>query len=213
MLIIDKNTDYYDYISHVYGEDKRIVFDRRNSRLTTDNTLIGLYDQRYLIRSRYRDILFVIEIGRKQYLIRIMNPQFTSDEHPVDLAEPLEMQIEKEYSVSNICGIPINITAAGDYRWWSLRWSKKGMKRKLVAPSFDEVKKAIQGAPDWRKIELPILKSTSLTSLFTPEYIWMEIQNYISSLDNDKNTDTSISDKEKAETHGFNEQSFRHPVK
>jgi hypothetical protein len=36
MKIIDRNKDYYDYLSHVYGVDGNIAFDRRGSVLLTD---------------------------------------------------------------------------------------------------------------------------------------------------------------------------------
>ena len=44
MYILDKNTDYYDYFSHIYGEDKSITFDRRGSAIIKDEMLVDLLD-------------------------------------------------------------------------------------------------------------------------------------------------------------------------
>ena len=64
-----------------------------------------------------------------------------------------------------------------------------------------------------KNIMLPILQGTSLTKVLDAETVWIEIQTYISSLDNDKDIDLDTTDKEKATIHGFDKQSFRHPVK
>ena len=59
-------------------------------------------------------------------------------------------------------------------------------------------------------IELPILANTSLTKLLDPDTIWKELSNYISSLKNDKNVDSGITDVEKVVNHGFDKkESFR----
>lgn len=56
MLIIDKNNDFYDHISYIYGVDKKVVFDRRGSSLITDEDITKLgywenYDHEFFYNS------------------------------------------------------------------------------------------------------------------------------------------------------------------
>jgi arginine/lysine/ornithine decarboxylase len=55
----------------------------------------------------------------------------------------------------------------------------------------------------------PVIKQTSLTSLLAPEEIWKELQNYISSLNNDEDVN-HMTNVEKIENYGFDKKiSFR----
>ena len=64
------------------------------------------------------------------------------------------------------------------------------------------------------RIENPILKDTSISSLLIPVDIWKELSNYISSKGNDKNVEIVNSDIAKLENHGFDKKSsFRNPIK
>ena len=40
MLIIDRNKDFYDHFSHIYGVDNKVVFDRRGSTRINDERLL-----------------------------------------------------------------------------------------------------------------------------------------------------------------------------
>ena len=84
---------------------------------------------------------------------------------------------------------------------------KKGYK---ISGNFKEdIKKIFD-----RHIDYPILAKTQITSLISSRTIWEELQNYISSLNNDRHIETVLSDKEKAVIHGFdNKYSFRNPIK
>ena len=58
-------------------------------------------------------------------------------------------------------------------------------------------------------IENPLLKSTFIPSIIPPETIWIDVENYISSLNNDKVHD-NMTNKEKILSHGFDlKTSFR----
>ena len=73
MYIIDKNKDFYDYLSHIYGVDKVITFDRRGS-VIIDDEIIANYSQKHCPSFREKDENFVIlEVGMIQYLIKVFN--------------------------------------------------------------------------------------------------------------------------------------------
>jgi hypothetical protein len=89
-------------------------------------------------------------------------------------------------------------------------WSfNKGTRYVTEGPYHEVIREVLD-----KSIEDPILADTSLTSILDGEAIWKEIQNYISSLNNEVDVETDISDVDKAVNHGFDKKtSFRHPIK
>jgi len=64
------------------------------------------------------------------------------------------------------------------------------------------------------EVKNPILRETKLTSLLDPQEIWVNLDNYLSSLNNDKDVSIPMTEEEKAEVHGFDRKtSFRNPIK
>jgi len=67
MYILDKNKDYYDYVSRIYGVDKTITFDRRGSFLVNEKELLEPYtiNIKKGYHSFYDDnaIFFILEVG------------------------------------------------------------------------------------------------------------------------------------------------------
>lgn len=73
MNIIDKKKEFYDYLVSVYGIDKDIVLDRRDSY--QNNVYNKMHSNRDAV-----DRYFVIEVGTNQYLFHItykQNENFT----------------------------------------------------------------------------------------------------------------------------------------
>lgn len=210
MYIIDKHKDYYDYLSNIYGVDKRIVFDRRKSIPVTDEILIKLTDIFQWKNYQKKTIFLLLEIGFKQYVIQIDNVKFAKDYWNSEYYSSSSMKIVHLFD-NNIhyFDSPMSIRQIKIKSIWN--WKKNGMETQYIFSSnFNETVKSIFRD----SIANPILKDTQITSLIEPFEIWRELQTYISSLKNDKNIDLPMTDIEKAEIHGFDKKtSFRNPIK
>lgn len=202
MLIIDKNKDFYDYFSNIYGVDNQIVFDRRGSIPLTSS-----YFESYLVENRWWGAsYFLLEVGYIQYLIKAENVKVsykkhlqisTVDNYDLVLAKIFKEQVHlfpKEISIVSV-SIP--------YQW--------RMKEEKVVDSLHikDIKYVDNGIRN-----LPIIKDTKLTSILDPFELWKEISTFISSQKNDKNVDIINTDKDKIINHGFDvKTSFRNPIK
>lgn len=203
MYIVDKHKDFYDYYSHLYGIDKKVVFDRRLSKRLSEQSFISLFvhlSTRTPVNKKSKRYV-VLEVGTTQYLFKLHNFE-VKEEKVLDYdIEIIRVFRENKHLFKK----PITIMSADPAYVWSYR---KG-RRYLFDSSFDE---AIQKT--YNKVSLPILAATKLTTLLDPEKIWIELQTYISSLDNDVDTSTPMTDVEKAINHGFDKKtSFRNPIK
>ena len=220
MYIIDKNSDYYDYYSHIYGVDKKVVYDRRGSTIVQDDQelvqLSNIYHDEYLPplhSSRFikRDPItyLLLEIGYVQYLIQLDNFEVVEEEYttfPSDIKYTFNCDIVREFKDNkHHFNHPVSIRGVALEYYW------KGMNRKYkLNESFEEAIARISN----NSIDNPILANTFITKLLDSETIWKELQNYISSLNNDKDSGTIMSDVERAEIHGFDRKtSFRNPIK
>ena len=79
MYIIDSNKDYYDYVSHIYGLDKKIVFDRRGSIRMESSDLVDLRETRYYDGKTQ---FILLETGMVQYLLKLDNIVVTDENKP-----------------------------------------------------------------------------------------------------------------------------------
>jgi hypothetical protein len=220
MYIIDKNKDYYDYLSspHIYGTDKSIVLDRRGSTVITDKSLVNLVYSPYTPSSSFRKIgyFFLLEIGFEQHIIEVIDIKFREEWMRTD--ELISCSFKKVYTFSNnkpthlYSDLPISIREVSlDYVWGNKGREFKYKFDSTGSYSFSDI---IRTTSDNQIVKLPILKETSLTSLFTPEEIWRALQTYLSSLNNDQDKETDLTDVERAEIHGFDKKtSFRNPIK
>ena len=201
MYILSKFKDYYDHFSYIYGVDKKVVFDRRGSKRITDKSLIS-----YQAHTRHLDNFIVLETGCTQYLMRVTNIVLKND-----VFISCDVVLEKTYRDNIHYGSsPITIFDVGlEYRWSYNDW-KNNKRRYVITDVFRDTIKGMT-----TMIDLPILAETSLTKLIDPDVVWKDVQNYISSLNNDKDIDVDLkmSDKEKAGVHGFDKYSFRNPIK
>lgn len=211
MQIIDRNKDYYDHLSHIYGIDKKITFDRRGSVIVSNESLLELIDVKDY---RYSDTyyFFILEIGFVQYLIKVgkvklkyQNEKLSSYNYNRVLS--LQMKIAKVYHDNkHYYDTPLSIRRAYIKTIW--KWDSDD--KYIINDNFSDTIKEVGDS----HIDLPILSNTKITSLITADEIWKELQNYISALNNDKDNDTIMNDIEKAEVHGFDKKtSFRHPIK
>jgi hypothetical protein len=201
MRIIDKNQDFYDYYSHIYGEDKSIAFDRRGSIFLTDEMIVGC-SKRDLHSDWSTHTLYgfrILEVGDVQYLIKVSNVKFINDYMNLIYDKLVSYTFDIVYAYQDHkhrYKTPMSLHTV-DFSW---DWKQKVHHYEIYP---DENKNITP-------IELPILANTSLTKLLNPDTIWKELCNYISSLKNDKNVDIGTTDIEKVINHGFDKkESFR----
>jgi hypothetical protein len=206
MYIIDKNRDYYDHFSHIYGVDKRVVFDRRGSRMVGNRDLLSISFQYFW--GNIKQTFVLLEVGNVQYLFRLHNFKIKKGGRLPDDCLSYSIELARTFSDNiNRFGSPISLRGAdiGYVHNW-----KQRKRVFLIDRTFDE---AI--ARTFKPIEgIPILAATKITSLIDGERLWRNLQTYISSLDNDRDVSINMTEEEKAEVHGFDRKtSFRHPVK
>lgn len=209
MLIIDKNKDYYDYLSRLYGVDKKVTFDRRGSTILTQEALrdIVVKEPRWNESTQY----FVLEVGNIQFLFQIANIEqiqkgdWRRGHNDIWDGEWSLFHIFKEdyhFGKKEMTIAPCNIEKVYNIK-----------KRKLeeVITSFRDTCKFSKYAP---VIDLPILNDTFIPSVIEQFVIWNELSNYISAKNNDKNIEIEMTDVERAVNHGFDKKSsFRNPIK
>lgn len=225
MKIIDKYTDFYDYYSHVYGIDPAVTFDRRGSTPLTNDLLypITLFDYTaYGFSYRNQSIFHLLEFGNTQYIIRTDNHRIKkkrATSTPLDEyveVSKCRLSIEHVYknhihfSPSPIAIYPLKLKEKVGKNWW--REKVAPADQKYIIPSLDEIIRQVV-TQEKSAYQLPILKDTIWTKLLDPEEIWKELQSYLASLKNDIDVSLEMTEKQKAETHGFDKYSFRHPVK
>lgn len=200
MYIIDKNKDFYDYFSHIYGEDKSITFDRRGSVICNDVMFTEL-PWRWS-PFRFKDTAFVLlEIGNVQRLIKLYDFIIKKDEIISCSMEVVRIFKDNKHYFKG----PISIRGVDIHGIWS--W-KKG-----YVDNFNGSYKEVINET-YKSIKLPILAETQLTSMLDAKEIWIDLQTYFSSLGNDKDIELKMTDVEKAVNHGFDKKtSFRHPIK
>lgn len=212
MQILDKNKDYYDYFSHIYGADKSITFDRRGSFIITDEIIFSLSQESHrkmYYNSDFFDSHFYIllETGNVQYLIKCFNFKFITKNVLIDKFDSCSMELINTFKENkHYFELPISIR----YADVNTHYKHKIGYVPILKGSYQQV---IYKASNL-SIDLPILKDSQLTSMIDAKEIWIELQNYISSLDNDKDITIQMTDVEKAVNHGFDKKtSFRNPIK
>jgi hypothetical protein len=210
MYIIDKNKDYYDYLSspNMYGTDKRVVLDRRGSTVIADEDLYNMVDHRSVLNNSF----ILIEYGFIQTLLKAVNIK-THEANNLTQFDSCDFEIVKTYKENkHYYSTPLSIRKARTF----YRWERRNNRDDLTG-KFGQDIKDVGVREEFFNLDSyanSILKETSLTSLFTPEEIWIELQTYISSLNNDEDKETTLTDVERAEKHGFDRvTSFRNPIK
>lgn len=210
MYILDKNHDFYDHFSKIYGEDKSITFDRRGSHILNNDEIVFLSYQYYSPNKDDKSFV-VLEIGNKQYLIQLDNFKINKTSIIPNEIEDYDMSIVRVFEDhKHYYEFPISIHGCDvDYHW---KWGR-GFKSNRDYKFNESFTEAIRKVYD-KEINLPILKETKFTSLLDAQEVWIELQTYFSSLDNDKDISIPMTDVERAEIHGFDKKtSFRHPIK
>ena len=219
MLIIDRNKDFYDYQSNIYGVDKTVVYDRRESEIVSDAQLVELaFDMtltevhdmltaKRLQKFSGRNAFLLLETGFMQYIIKVTGVEIEMDYHAYGTTlKSCKFEIVKTCNEQrHVFPTPVSI------RHLHVKGYLGNKKFIYQFPTVDDMARIEAHQSEW--ILNPILAKSSLTTLLSAFDVWRDIQTYISSLGNDKNVDIKMTDVGKAETHGFDKNSFRNPIK
>jgi hypothetical protein len=203
MYIIDKNKDYYDYLSHIYGVDKKVVFDRRGSINLTNTMLFNIANYGgFYNETRARDLYLVLEVGDTQYLLKLYHIKGVTDYY-TEVSFDIELaRVYREHK--KLFNDTVMALAQVD-NYIPIFTRKYG-----VPASTDELGRRVSYHTI---VSLPILKDTIVTKVIDKFELWKTLSTYISSLNNDKDVTLAMSDEEKASIHGFDKNSFRNPIK
>ncbi len=204
------NKDYYDYLTGIYGEDEKIVYDRRAfTVLTNHDSLLFSYvstpkdsPKRGVRRSQWvgnrlkkvsvfegTDLFCILEVGFKWYSFQVERYLDTSGTICLDWKLLEVKEVTKEQRAGKT---PMTLfTATSRY---SFLWKDEAIELVIDRSS---------GIPN------PILAGTPITSFIEVQDVYQELSRYMSSL-NDIEIIDGRTDVEKVESAGFDRKtSFR----
>lgn len=215
MIILGKHKDYYDYIVGIYGRDEDIVFDRKDvvvlnssqdyhNPLWCKEELKGLPDIKksakklfkWSVKNPYIDLTkphgrieYVgVEIGYKVYIFLV--ERYLDESNEVQI-EPRLIQVSDV--IKKASESPINIIPYIDRLYGVFDFKLSPSPRGVI-------------------IENPILSNTWIPKFIPAEDVYSNVYNYLISVKDKKIVDTRT-EEQKAQSHGFNKESFRNPIR
>lgn len=236
MRIIDKNTDFYDYIQNIYRDDS-VTFDRTDSFLLTKEMLcdcLGSVGNRHRYSSWdgiEEDYYTLLQVGNTFWLFYIEVTEWGGIYKDKPKAYTIDLfatwkNYDKERKL-----ISLDIVSPGyDVFHLYYKYMYKGATRKesakKVLNSFinaintndykveDSLNRKVIYNGDGTKVEkhIPILKACGISSCVDPMEIYLALDEYFSLEKQSKERTASLglTDKEKIENHGFDTKtSFR----
>ena len=231
MRILDKNKDFYDYLSHTQIADDSVLFDRRDSiKLTKSQFLEGIQThaiQRYEIDSEIRGKTW------KHYKHRQENPFFTigilagTNLFIVNLTSLVfeEKTDENGKIVKNLCDFSPKLVCTRKFyshklcalSIFDLEESWYDWRRRVFVNAKDSEKtwqdanlSLVRFRPIFGK-KIPILCETKLPAIIRAEDVYRGIEEYLFSQKEECVQESkNLSDAQKAVNHGFDAKtSFR----
>lgn len=235
MRIIDKNTDFYDYLQNIYRDDS-IVFDRTDSFVLTKDEMRNYLDYyTTLLNDRFAFCLLQVCNAFWLFLIDVTK----TDGKYGDCAKGYSVVLLekwKNYSKQRML-INLNLISFG---WTTTRFirnrrnhnefdiSKIKDNSKVLVDAVNtnnyDIERSINEHTiyldgwyrdeDNRRIEkhIPLLKASGLAGCIDPQEIYLSFEEYFSSekTNSERTESIGITDKEKIENHGFDvKASFR----
>ena len=206
---------------HAFGGiDKSIVLDRRGSVKISSSQLIERMVDRYgrgwiTRKMQFADEHFLLEVGFTQWLLvahdirakQIKVGGFATN----DMEFTGKFEVERRFDESvNLAGVPISIRL-------DLRRHRNYYKFSPFQPEYWDVRSTrdfdFSREQGRQRIVSPILMECGLAKVLDPIEVYKALLNYITATRADKAVDIGTTDLEKANNHGFDELSFRHPTK
>lgn len=230
MRIIDKNTDYYDYLQN--SEDT-IVFDRRGSYLLTKAQLCDVLIPGYYIiytrdKNKYRYKYVVLQCGATFWLILLYDVQYNNYGRPTEYKMEL-LSTWKDYSKSREV---LKLTDISFMYDTLVRQKKKETYYEFIKSNVPRMVAAIQSnnlstthnlnghevgkscKNTWiREIRtIPILTACGIAEIIDPVSMFTAIEEHFSLLktESERIDPIGATNNDKIEMHGFDTKlSFR----
>lgn len=226
MRIIDKNTDFYDYLQGVYRDDS-LTFDRTDSFMLTKELLC-----KQLRSSRRTDFTFLLLQVCNTFWLFLVEIKEKDDwgnitDYSVDLVSTWK-NYNKDRCLIKLYEIMLPWRVL--WRFSNSHFNFKFNKERLLSepqPAIDAVdhkeyevnwnltKHTVYRGSDFNYPEeksIPILKASGLAGLIDPMEIYLSFEEYFSAekTASERTESVGITDTEKVENHGFdNKVSFR----
>lgn len=234
MRIIDKNTDFYDYLQNIYY-DKSVTFDRTDSFvLTKEEVCNALYSTEQYGRNEENGRLVLLQVCNTFWIFLV---EITSRDKNSNKPEAYTVELLHKWKNYNkerkLLGLDLidfgyrEYHLMNDYilkenRGWvfNREKTKKNVDRFIMFLNNGDfrVRKSFNNHTIYRgddvtvEKHIPLLKASGLASEIDPLDIFTSLEEYFSLEKQSKERTESIdiTDKEKAENHGFDSKaSFR----
>jgi len=200
MRIIDKNKDFYDYFQDY---DSDIVFDRRGSRILTNEEL-----NRWILWSRNKaeNKYFLLQIGYTNWLILAKPIKINRDGYGGYTIEDFSLELIemwKDYNKS----VDFKFGEIKTYYTMEYVTSKKFNHKTAL---IDDIKLGnFEYKNNFTEKSPIVLNKTKLPSILNAQEVYLAIEEWLSHKKDDIVHD-SMTDKEKIVSHGFDTKiSFR----
>ena len=226
MRIIDKNTDFYDYLQNIY-RDNSIVFDRTDSFVLTKEMVCDwlfrcdIDSEGFVLLQVCNTFwLFFIEVTEKSKLYN----------NPINFKSELVLTW-KNYQKDRVL---IKLEILNNFRWNILKlisnasWRDFRYDRKKIADKVEVLKQAIDTndycvkhrfdkhtmcyGGEFVEKHIPLLKASGFSGCISALDIFLAFEEYFSTEKSakEKTESKGITDKERIENHGFDlKSSFR----
>ena len=230
MRIIDKNTDFYDYLQNVYRDDS-VTFDRTDSFLLSKDMICenlyfhgrssGFYSERG--NCLHKKYYVLIQICNTFWLFCV---EVTEIDRRDFAEKPASYSAElvatwKNYSKPRRL-IQCDLISFSFTVKFALDKRTEEDKVNILTQAIDtngyrsdaSFNKRTVSQGDGRKIEkhIPLLKASGFAPLMNPQDVYLSLEEYFSAekQSQERTESVGITDKEKIENHGFDTKtSFR----
>lgn len=225
MRIIDKNTDFYDYLQNVY-RDNTLTFDRQDSYVLTKD-MIGWKLNRYSGKHNF----LLLQVCNSFWLFLLETTDTDNYNTPVDFTVTL-LGYWKNYHKTRVqYQLQIIEFRFNVYHLWQKDRSFDFSTKKIIKNSNALIDAINHNdyKTDWRfnhheitigepwkkqKVEkhIPLLKASGLSQYINPIEIYLALEEYFSAekTAGERTESVNLTDKEKIENHGFDlKTSFR----
>lgn len=238
MRIIDKNTDFYDYLQNVYRDDS-ITFDRTDSFVLTKEMM-----SRYLFSSiRYPELhdykFLLLQVCNTFWIFVADLTAISKDIYGSDKVSDYNLELLATWKNYNKVRelIKLDVISIKFGLWMDIRkhpkykyhYSKYKYDKEKILNNLDTVIKLIDtndyridrsidshsvqlGNGTWVKKHIPLLKACGVAKLIDPLEIYIAFEEFFSleKTASERTESVGITDKEKIENHGFDTKtSFR----
>ena len=218
MRIIDKKTDFYDYLQEIYP-DNSLIFDRVNSYILTKEDICNHLPTRKNLNKKEKNYDFLLlQVCNTFWLFLVEIIQINEYNYPVDFAIDLITEW-KNYNKERVL-IKLDVITF----WWSLysqlekNFTKEGIteKSEIIIKSIDtkDFRKlnTIINIDNIKEKKIPLLKASGLAKHIEPLDIFLALEEYFSleKTANERREPYGITDLDRIERHGFDlKTSFR----